>query len=552
MNMIRQKNGISTFLRAAGRFFVELTRPRTSGEYACLLCPGGNSGAFTGKRSRYPWLFFRVFAVLFGLFAVCALYRMHLFDKVVIHLENSIATMIGAMLFSLPVLLLIYELCPCRDLGFAELIVFAFIGGAAAILCPLGNRWSLSGDVLYPLSVGVSEEAVKALVTILILLLTGHKSPVEGLLIGAAIGCGFGAWENLPYLSSAPAAELVRLAFLRGRMQYATHIAWTAAVGWAFRRFRRPVIHPGFWGVLAGVMAMHALWDMKTFDAMPAFLRFRLGTSSVFYCLKHYGTYVIMTLFWFLVIRAERKKHPFPPDDSPACRFSRGWTGRLSLLLSLTVVSGLCCVYARTHADGWKIDYVFGTVEDFLDTVQGGLDLCPDRQRPFDPDADCHVIRYEDGQVTYAEQDVPGTGNMTWRYSYQLDKGSGELTDSEWPPALIISTEDEYGPYEAMIYPEQLKLTEYDRRYEEDAVEGVDYIFYYPVYEEAVGYKLPDGPMYGSPQVKDGQVVYSATEYARPLDSASDKVLAILAGVCLSGGITACAVLSVSGRKRKE
>ena len=520
--MTALKHKLGTILRGAGRFCYELICPRTREEYACLLVSGQGQPE---RRSRYPWLFLRVFAALLGLYSVCVLFQL-IFDT-----NYTISAVVGAFLFSLPVLVLAYELCPDTGMGLAWLTACAVIGGGLALASPIDTLWYPKGDVLRPLSVGILEETEKAVVAIVILLISKRKKPVEGLLIGAAVGCGFGAYENVMYLMNASTSELIKHTFARGVMQYVTHIGLTAAVGWAFRRFKRPLIHPAFWSVLAGAMALHALWDTKVFDTLPAFLLTKICGTTVFYWIKHDGIYWLMTVFWFLVIRKARREYPLPEADAaPVRRFTRTHAAALSLAAALTVTAGLGCLYVYEHQDGKSFEYPVGTVDEFVSRMQGGLVVCPDRSRPFDPNYESKVLRYEDGQITYAEQIVPGTGGVLWRYYYYLDEESGELTDDGWPPSMIIQTEDEYGPCETFVYPEQLDRIGYDRR-TDDGVEGVDYIFYYPVcYGECLWPELPEELMYGLPKVKDGQVVYSGKVDTTLLDSPSDKALVIAAG----------------------
>ena len=72
---------------------------------------------------------------------------------------------------------------------------------------------------------------------------------------------------------------------------------------------------------------------------------------------------------------------------------------------------------------------LFRSKEEFINYVQGGYELNPDRSRPYDPDGNNVELRYIEGELAYAVQreDIPGIDGEFY-YGYYIDgNGAGEL-----------------------------------------------------------------------------------------------------------------------------
>jgi RsiW-degrading membrane proteinase PrsW (M82 family) len=118
--------------------------------------------------------------------------------------------------------------------------------------------------------VGLIEESAKLIVPLLVLLLTRHRSPRAGVIIGVASGMGFATLETMGYgfsalLSSGKLVDVEQTLLLRALLSPAGHVAWTgltAAALWAVGSAPRPgraVLR--LVGVFVAAVLLHAAWD---------------------------------------------------------------------------------------------------------------------------------------------------------------------------------------------------------------------------------------------------------------------------------------------------
>ncbi|MFI9723252.1 PrsW family intramembrane metalloprotease [Streptomyces sp. NPDC052396] len=144
--------------------------------------------------------------------------------------------------------------------------VLGVLGASVLEHCLLSPSMTLS------VGVGLIEEAVKALA--LVWLLRGHPrihGQRTGLVLGAAVGFGFAAFESSGYAFSALIADrglslraLVETEVLRGLLAPFGHGLWTAILGGALlaaRRQGRFRLTDQVVACYAGVATLHTLWD---------------------------------------------------------------------------------------------------------------------------------------------------------------------------------------------------------------------------------------------------------------------------------------------------
>lgn len=149
----------------------------------------------------------------------------------------------------------------------------AFVGGVVGVV----TAGTLEYDTLRSLGplavvgVGVIEECSKLLAPAAVLWFGRWRTPADGLLIGVASGAGFAALETMGYAfvtlvqTKGNIGAVDDVLLLRGLMSPAAHMAWTgltAAALWRAAQERwtgRATVR--FLAVLAGAIALHALWD---------------------------------------------------------------------------------------------------------------------------------------------------------------------------------------------------------------------------------------------------------------------------------------------------
>ena len=172
----------------------------------------------------------------------------------------------------------------------ASVLVFAASSGRRVIVSPgliafvaiMGGvvgtvaAGTLEYDALHRLGalpmimVGLIEEGAKLIVPLLVLILTRHRSPQAGVIIGVASGMGFATLETMGYgfnalVSSGSLATVEQTLLLRALLSPAGHVAWTGlttAALWAVAtspRKGRAVVR--LVGVFVAAVLLHAAWD---------------------------------------------------------------------------------------------------------------------------------------------------------------------------------------------------------------------------------------------------------------------------------------------------
>ena len=225
---------------------------------------------------RWAWLV--VLAVGLGLFE---LVRQVLADTNNPNLVPSLI-LLGATTLPASFVAFVYGRELNFDVGAGTLVVVAFLGGVIGVVTSALIEYHTLRDLgtLPNIAVGLIEEAAKLIVPIGILLLTDHRRPADGLLVGVACGAGFAATETMGYSAVAlvrsheSIAAVDTLLLERGLLSPATHMAWTgltaaalwhaANQGWTVSAGLRLL------AVFALAVALHATWDSA--DSVAAYI----------------------------------------------------------------------------------------------------------------------------------------------------------------------------------------------------------------------------------------------------------------------------------------
>jgi RsiW-degrading membrane proteinase PrsW (M82 family) len=243
-----------------------------------------------------PWLFARV--LVFSLLSYAIFYfAWQQFDNVKL-IPGLIV--IGSFAVPLSVTVLFYELNTPRNVSIVRVVQFMIAGGAASMLFALVlvDLTSLLGT-LGPPAGGAVEECGK-LGTVCVIyeasknLRERYPYLLNGLLLGAAVGAGFAAFESAGYslqIGFQDTDAMLRNIELRGLLSPFSHIVWTAIAAGIYWRRRR--LHDTIWQTLgdrnfllvfAVPVVLHALWDME-------------------FQLPFYGKYILLgAVAWVVVI----------------------------------------------------------------------------------------------------------------------------------------------------------------------------------------------------------------------------------------------------------
>jgi RsiW-degrading membrane proteinase PrsW (M82 family) len=155
----------------------------------------------------------------------------------------------------------------------AELLFNTFVtGGILGVLAAS----LLESYLLHPspglfLGVGLIEEAVKLLALAFLTRHLAHKYARDGMILGAAVGFGFAAFESAGYAFTALFTEqglslmqLVQTELLRGLLAPVGHGLWTAILGGVLFSASGRGHFALTWRLIfsyLGVSVLHALWD---------------------------------------------------------------------------------------------------------------------------------------------------------------------------------------------------------------------------------------------------------------------------------------------------
>jgi RsiW-degrading membrane proteinase PrsW (M82 family) len=144
--------------------------------------------------------------------------------------------------------------------------------------------------------IGLIEEAAKLAVPAWLISRRGNRGELDAIVIGAASGAGFAAFESMGYglvallASGGSPTAITEVLLLRGLMAPAAHIAWTAVTASALWRVTHAVPkHPlrRFVYTFLGVALLHALWDSITPLGMAMYIALGLISLSWLFLRLH-------------------------------------------------------------------------------------------------------------------------------------------------------------------------------------------------------------------------------------------------------------------------
>ena len=261
------------------KFFSEVVRKHTEDDAEKVVICGAPGTipdpATLSSECPRPWLYTRVLAFF-------VLVTTLLFLATVMLNQGSISNVlvIGALAAPFTILTLFFELNVYRNISFYTVIKAFAIGGAMSMLAVSFLPTALfSGTESFfgVICVGLGEEMAKAIVVYFILKRNRTYSYIlNGLLVGAAVGAGFAAFETASYAMNNLAVgngtwlgqDSLLVLGLRNVLAPGGHVVWAAISGGAMlAAMRREPISPRVWrkreflGIFFVSVALHALWD---------------------------------------------------------------------------------------------------------------------------------------------------------------------------------------------------------------------------------------------------------------------------------------------------
>jgi protease PrsW len=192
---------------------------------------------------------------------------------------NMIPTVVLLGSFLVPVTAIVWYLDHYQSPQVTPRVIFSafIVGGILGVLAAsIFESWFRSETILIYVAVGLIEEFAKLLALLFISRRLAYYSIREGIILGAAVGFGFGALESSGYaLTSLFVAgkggivafslrSLVFTELLRGILAPLGHGLWTAILGGVLFGASRGGRLRLTWGVAGAyllVSLLHSLWD---------------------------------------------------------------------------------------------------------------------------------------------------------------------------------------------------------------------------------------------------------------------------------------------------
>jgi RsiW-degrading membrane proteinase PrsW (M82 family) len=235
-----------------------------------------------------PWLFVRTFGFMAMSYATLVT-SFYYWENI-----NLIPGIIFIGCFAMPITVVtfFFELNSPRNVSYVSLIRALILGGTLALMSALilfENTRSLEwlGDSV----AGIAEEPAKLIALLLISRQGNYPYILNGLLLGAAVGAGFAAFESMGYafqvlLATGTHNDYLNNISLRGLLSPFAHIAWTAMIGGALWRVMNGnkfnismLTEPKFWKVFLYAVILHSIWNLP-FE-LPLMIKYAvLGLAS--------------------------------------------------------------------------------------------------------------------------------------------------------------------------------------------------------------------------------------------------------------------------------
>ena len=257
-----------------------------------------------------PWLYARF--LLLGLIFCLLCYFMFAAKN---H-PGGIITLfsLGSMVVPLSVLIFYWEINIPRDIPFYRVLLVFFIGGMLSIIFALFLPSGFTYDGTNPYSVApLTEEPAKLLVLAIFIYVFDIRYIFGGLLIGAAVGAGFSAFEDIYYVmgKSSGLEDALSTFVIRSIMTLGGHVTWAAMEGGALAMAKGSepfnvahLVSPKFLFYFAAAMFLHFSWDGGLFEGMGPIPLVTLSSENSAYAFFFVLTLAAILLAFTLIRQA--------------------------------------------------------------------------------------------------------------------------------------------------------------------------------------------------------------------------------------------------------
>lgn len=405
-NLFKSENRINNVFK---RFFYHTFRPRGVEDYKEFLTRG--AGGENNENAVYPWVYARVFVLFLCIFALMA--ATSCFSNLMTYPTVLIT---GAAFTNITALTLAYELYPKRDLAFLQVIIIMLAGMAVSVfIIDVGYYLFNGGGWTGVVWTAGLEETSKAIAAILLIVLFKNRNPLFGFVAGAAVGAGMSVSEDMGYIfwrshnvlyPDYPVA--VEVAAVRCGSSFFTHLLWTGFIGWAYLKFKKPLINFKFWGICLFSAALHFLWDMPIAEglliAVYILCSFAAAAFTVFAVLKPQLKKGACLQALQLCICSKEYSNAFSAKHNKTAKYRCVCNVTFALNAVILSVLLLTAIYINP---GYRYESMeFDSAEKFVNFVHSGMVIPVNYERRYSHFITNSSELYEDGKLVAATQKV--------------------------------------------------------------------------------------------------------------------------------------------------
>ena len=410
--------------------FRETFRAHSRDEYREFLTRGLGEDK-RGITGTYPWLYVRIFFILFILFTVNTLVLRFTGNTLFV----PTVTLFAGITFTIPFMVLLYEMYQKRDLNCLKLLGILIIGGCvASVLTQLGYGLISSDDVwLNAFVSGLVEEVSKAIVAVAAIMVMKNKNSYACFLIAAAVGAGFSIVEDTGYIfhysdmvaaSYGDIRDTVYLFIDRGLSCFCTHILWTGIVGWAYG-FGNGKYRPLSLLFLGFSTILHMMWNLPLEGWMHSAAIAICTLITVFSTIVAVRKSLFETLtneFDIALINEDIIKKAKQMGERMRFTNAANLTFALTCTLLSVIAIVLCCLPIGME----KVRVNYANKQEFIAVIEGGYNVKADWSREYDPNGKNVEERYiSDGDkltLSYVIQETRLDGyDGVYYYGYYID-----------------------------------------------------------------------------------------------------------------------------------
>lgn len=441
---------------ALKRFAYETFRPHSKEEYAELFSRGHGGD----ERTPYPWFYARILLIGLLFFTVlCVAYDSS-------KLNFLMVAAAGSFFADLAFIVLLVEIYPKRDLSLLTPIIVFFVGGIISssfiyIMYGVANYTAPYVDQAWTAFV---EETGKALAIIIVLIFVKKRNPFACFIIGAAVGGGYSAFENMWFMYThgfgwTGLAQAIETGLWRALGTPFSHAAWAGLFGWSLSD-NKPWLSWKPYAMYAFGYTMHFFVNFPLMEQFAEWKGYPISAVT--------GILSISLMIFILVISRRKLVGNYNYVELPNYPITQGYpkinrshlkingtyaqinmgdveyfsnnTSRYKFIANVLAAVAIFCfslsLLGPTCVFGGYVNYktyYYENWHDVLSIVQGGREFNPDYNREYvqyENMLENYSFTWTNGELTSVTQRAMYDGYY-YRYTYGYTRYYSTFEDEE-------------------------------------------------------------------------------------------------------------------------